>query len=326
MILLSYPLTQYLIGISDHGLVWINVIALSSVLVGMQLKMKWLILPIFAVSIVWIIPYNFAPNQKNYTENVILSITTRKGVIDQVLWKDDRWTYYNGRLSTATPDQSMYGEATLYPLLQVLPEKAKILIIGGDNGVIIQQLKTSKFCYQSLHILPYDLDFLHHQIKDLDLDFMTLIDQNISSYVETTSLYFDAIIIDLFNPAGSLEMSAFMKPYFTKKLLSKLNITGFLLTQMGDVYKQPKLFKNYKNQITSLNYGTVPYHLQIPTIGQMGWVLVSKGLSTAQLTHALKSSHKSFDSRWWNDDAMAMMMSMGKQAYFMEKERSINRN
>ena len=121
-------------------------------------------------------------------------------------------------------------------------------------------------------------------------------------------------------------MSAFMKPYFTKKLLSKLNITGFLLTQMGDVYKQPKLFKNYKNQITSLNYGTVPYHLQIPTIGQMGWVLVSKGLSTAQLTHALKSSYKSFDSRWWNDDAMAMMMSMGKQAYFMGKERSINRN
>ena len=71
MILLSYPLTQYLIGISDHGLVWINVIALSSVLVGMQLKMKWLILPIFSVSIVWIIPYNFAPNQKNYTENLM---------------------------------------------------------------------------------------------------------------------------------------------------------------------------------------------------------------------------------------------------------------
>ena len=157
MILLSYPLTQYLIGISDHGLVWINVIALSSVLVGMQLKMKWLILPIFAVSIVWIIPYNFAPNQKNYTENVILSITTRKGVIDQVLWKDDRWTYYNGRLSTATPDQSMYGEATLYPLLQVLPKEAKILIIGGDNGVIVQQLATSKFHYQSLHFFQLSL-------------------------------------------------------------------------------------------------------------------------------------------------------------------------
>ena len=32
-----------------------------------------------------------------------------------------------------------------------------------------------------------------------------------------------------------------------------------------------------------LNFGTVPYHLQIPTIGQMGWVLVSKEYSSAQL-------------------------------------------
>ena len=81
-----------------------------------------------------------------------------------------------------------------------------------------------KFCYGlSLAVslfYKFMWDWLHysfHQIKDLDLDFMTLIDQNISSYVETTPLYFDAIIIDLFNPAGSLEMSAFMKPYFTKK-------------------------------------------------------------------------------------------------------------
>ena len=69
-------------------------------------------------------PFCFYTNQKNYTENVISSIKTRKGIIDQVRWNDDQWTYYNGRLSTATPDQSMYGEATLYPLLQVLPEKA----------------------------------------------------------------------------------------------------------------------------------------------------------------------------------------------------------
>ena len=325
MILGSYPLTQYLIGITDNGWVWVNIMAMTTVLMGTQLKMKWLALPMLTAILVWMIPFAFIPNQKNYSENVISSIKTRKGFIDQVRWNDDQWTYYNGRLSTATPDQSMYGEATLYPLLQVLPEKAKILIIGGDNGVIIQQLKTSKFCYQSLHILPYDLDFLLHQMKDLDLDFMTLIDQNISSYVETTPLYFDAIIIDLFNPAGSLEMSAFMKPYFTKKLFSKLNITGFLLTQMGDVYKQPKLFKNYKNQITSLNYGTVPYHLQIPTIGQMGWVLVSKEYSSTQLATLLRDARKPFTSQWWNDETMAMMMSMGKQDYFIEKERSINK-
>ena len=220
---------------------------------GTQLKMKWLVLPMLAAGLVWMIPFTFIPNQKNYTENVISSIKTRKGVIDQVRWNDDQWTYYNGRLSTATPDQSMYGEATLYPLLQVLPEEAKILIIGGDNGVIVQQLETSKFRYQSLHILPYDLDFLHHQLKDLNHDFMTLIDQNISLICRDHALHFDAIIIDLFDPASSLEMQAFMQPYFTEKLLSKLDTTGFLLTQIGDVYKQPELFKTYTDQMTLLN-------------------------------------------------------------------------
>ena len=326
MILGSYPLTQYLIGITDHGWLWINIMAMTTVFMGTQLKMKWLVLPMLAASLVWMIPFAFTPNQKNYTENVISSIKTRKGVIDQVLWNDDQWTYYNGRLSTATPDQSMYGEATLYPLLQVLPKEAKILIIGGDNGVIVQQLATSKFHYQSLHILPYDLDFLHHQLKDLNHDLMTLIDQNISSFVETTALHFDAIIIDLFDPASSLEMHAFMQPYFTEKLLSKLDTTGFLLTQIGDVYKQPELFKTYTDQMTLLNYGTVPYHLQIPTIGQMGWVLVSKEYSSTQLATALRDARKPFTSQWWNDETMAMMMSMGKQDYFMEKDRSINRN
>ena len=326
MILGSYPLTQYLIGITDHGWLWINIMAMTTVFMGTQLKMKWLVLPMLAAGLVWMIPFAFTPNQKNYTENVISSIKTRKGVIDQVLWNDDQWTYYNGRLSTATPDQSMYGEATLYPLLQVLPKEAKILIIGGDNGVIVQQLATSKFHYQSLHILPYDLDFLHHQLKDLNHDLMTLIDQNISSFVETTALHFDAIIIDLFDPASSLEMHAFMQPYFTEKLLSKLDTTGFLLTQIGDVYKQPELFKTYTDQMTLLNYGTVPYHLQIPTIGQMGWVLVSKEYSSTQLATALRDARKPFTSQWWNDETMALMMSMGKQDYFMEKDRSINRN
>ena len=326
MILGSYPLTQYLIGITDHGWVWVNIMAITIVFMGTQLKMKWLLLPMLTAILVWMIPFAFIPNQKNYAENVISSTKTRKGIIDQVRWDDDQWTYYNGRLSTATPDQSMYGEATLYPLLQLLPEKADILIIGGDNGVVAQQLMKSQYSYQSLHIVPYDIGFLQHQLTDLNHEQWTLIDQNISSFVESTTLQFDAIIIDLFDPASSLEVQAFMQPYFTKKLLSKLDVTGFLLTQMGDVYKQPTLFKTYTDQMMVLNYGTVPYHLQIPTIGQMGWVLVSKEYSSTQLATALRDARKPFTSQWWNDETMAMMMSMGKQDYFMEKERSINRN
>ena len=325
MILGSYPLTQYLIGITDHGWVWVNIMAITIVFMGTQLKMKWLLLPMLTAILVWMIPFAFIPNQKNYAENVISSTKTRKGIIDQVRWDDDQWTYYNGRLSTATPDQSMYGEATLYPLLQLLPEKADILIIGGDNGVVAQQLMKSQYSYQSLHIVPYDIGFLQHQLTDLNHEQWTLIDQNISSFVESTTLQFDAIIIDLFDPASSLEVQAFMQPYFTKKLLSKLDVTGFLLTQMGDVYKQPTLFKTYTDQMMVLNFGTVPYHLQIPTIGQMGWVLVSKEYSSTQLATALRDARKPFTSQWWNDETMAMMMSMGKQDYFIEKERSTNR-
>ena len=323
-ILLSYPLAKYLIEISDHGWVWINAIAITSTLVGTQLNIKWLILPILNVSIIWMIPFNFNPSQKKYTENLISSLKTRKGTIDQVRWKNDLWTYYNGQLSTATPDQKMYGEATLYPLLQVLSENAKILIIGGDNGVIAQQLKTSNFHYQSLHMIPYDIDFFQNQLKDLNLDSITIIEQDITTFIEKTPLHFDAIIIDLFNLMESLEISTLMKPYFSKKLLSKLNTCGFLLTQIGDVYNQPKLFKNYLDQISSLNCGVVPYHLQIPTLGQIGWVLVSKNLSSEQLASILKKSNKPFASQWWNDDVMAMMMSMGKQEYFLEKQRFIN--
>lgn len=325
MILGSYPLTQYLIGITDHGWVWVNIMAITIVFMGTQLKMKWLLLPMLTAILVWMIPFAFIPNQKNYAENVISSTKTRKGIIDQVRWDDDQWTYYNGRLSTATPDQSMYGEATLYPLLQLLPEKADILIIGGDNGVVAQQLMKSQYSYQSLHIVPYDIGFLQHQLTDLNHEQWTLIDQNISSFVESTTLQFDAIIIDLFDPASSLEVQAFMQPYFTKKLLSKLDVTGFLLTQMGDVYKQPTLFKTYTDQMMVLNFGTVPYHLQIPTIGQMGWVLVSKEYSSIQLATILTDVHKPFPSQWWNEETMAMMISMGKQDYFMEKERSTNR-
>ena len=323
-ILLSYPLAKYLIEVSDHGWIWINAIAITSVLVGTQLNIKWLILPILNVSIIWMIPFNFNPSQKKYTENLILSLKTRKGTIDQVRWKNDLWTYYNGQLSTATPDQKMYGEATLYPLLQVLSENAKILIIGGDNGVIAQQLKTSNFHYQSLHIIPYDIDFFQNQLKDLNLDSITIIEQDITTFIEKTPLHFDAIIIDLFNLMESLEISTLMKPYFSKKLLSILNTCGFLLTQIGDVYNQPKLFKNYHDQVNSLNCGVVPYHLQIPTLGQIGWVLVSKNLSSEQLASILKKSNKPFASQWWNDEVMAMMMSMGKQEYFLEKQRFIN--
>ena len=132
---------------------------------GTQLKMKWLVLPMLTAVLVWMIPFDFISNQKNYTENVISSIKTRKGIIDQVRWNDDQWTYYNGRLSTATPDQSMYGEATLYPLLQVLPEKADILIVGGDNGVVAQQLMKSQYQLSIIAYIPYDIGFLQHQLN-----------------------------------------------------------------------------------------------------------------------------------------------------------------
>ena len=75
------------------------------------------------------------------------------------------------------------------------------MIVGGDNGVVAQQLMKSQYRYQSLHIVPYDIGFLQHQLTDLNHEQWTLIDQNISSFVETTHLQFDAIIIDLFDPA-----------------------------------------------------------------------------------------------------------------------------
>ncbi|MFY0601772.1 MAG: hypothetical protein JXR03_19010 [Cyclobacteriaceae bacterium] len=278
------------------------------------------IAPVIAISLIWLIPFNFEKSQLKYFDKVVASIETRKGTGQIVKWKNDFWFHYNKQLLFSTIDSHIAKEALVAPVMHLDSSLKRVLIVGGESQLVLDELVK----YQGLEnitVVPYDVEFYNFVSKnsirssdDLDYGINLITDKSISEYVISANQLFDLIVIDLPNPQ-STAFAAFYSEGFLKLCYERLSNDGYLVTRSLNLYTQQKEADPIITGLENNGFETLSYHAQVPSIGEVTWCIGSKKQTMVEMADKLKTVQPSVETKWWNNEAMNMMLSFGKAGY-----------
>lgn len=214
---------------------------------------KWSIVVIVSVLLLLYLPeIHFYDSQKNYFDPVVYSVETGQQKIDITQWKEDYWFYSDGKNQFSSADYHMYYEPMAHlPLLYEKNEHLNILILGGENGLLANEIL--KYDSHRITIIPYDKDELQIAKNNrlyTKLNNESLSNSNLKIINNSSDLFrtlhsindtFDIVFADLPDPF-KISTSRLYSVEFYKMIYSKLINDGKFITQSGNPILILKLF------------------------------------------------------------------------------------
>ncbi len=314
---LLFPALRFFISVFE--LSWLlphaHLVVLSLTLVCFRSSKGAIALLTCSLPVVWLVPYDMDQNQQLYYDTVVSSTQTRKAEIHRVRWKDELWTHYNGRLSYATVDRHIYYEAMAHPAMHLQLGK-RTLVIGGDNGQLLAELV--KYPNLRITVLPWDIEFLNQSNPDPRLKIVPT--SNALDYLASEAGSYDYIYIDIPDPI-SLELNQYYTREFYSLCKRVLSTDGLLVTQALNPYDPGGHHYIIQSTLEEAGFTTRAYHCQIPTLGQWAWLIAG---TSAIESHLFLPKQQLVATKWWNKEAMEMMLSFGKRSFFTSVSTAVN--
>lgn len=259
--------------------------------------------------------------QKRYKDKIIHVEQTRYQKIVITEAKGYNWLFINGNQQLSSFDEWMYHEPLTHVPLALTDTKKKVLIMGGGDGCAARELLKNP---EVESILLVDLDpkmvelakthpALLSMNKDaFDSEKVSVIHQDAFIYARDAKEKFNLIIIDLPDPRTVDINKLYTKDFYwyTQNLLSK---GGVIITQAGSPYFATKAFYCIEKTMKSAGFQTLTMHNQVITMGEWGWIVGSKNLTTTQMKHKLRNSDfTKLEHQWLTNDAIDLLISFGK--------------
>ncbi len=274
---------------------------------------------IFVVSTSFYEAPKFFDSQSRYDDKVVLSVETDLQKIDVTEWKGNHWFYTDGINQFSSIDYWLFYEPFTYPVLELADKKERVLIIGGENGMLMHELERAKI--REVDIIPVDIEyyklaqnetlFRQYNWKRGGID-IHLKETEVFNFLSSVKQKYDLVFIDVADPID-LERNQYYTIEFYEQVEKSLNQNGFMITQSGSPYFATDAFEIVQRTIQSAGFNTFVYHNQVLTLGEWSWTIGAKGTTKAMLKEQLMGSEFSnYRTKWLNNDAMRMMMSFGK--------------
>ncbi|ACN16110.1 SpeE2 [Desulforapulum autotrophicum HRM2] len=279
-----------------------------------------LVLMVLAVAVRPIVRYG---EQKKYKDLVVLSRQTQFQKIVMTRWKQWYWLYINGDEQFSTYDEERYHEPLVHPAMELALNPERILVLGGGDGLAVREILKHKIVKR---ITLVDIDGVmtdlaqHHPLFTainqgaMNDPRVTVLNMDASSFLDSDDGLYNVIFIDLPDP-DSMDLMHLYAQGFYRDLLKRLARGGMVVTQASSPYFAKKAFLCIKKTMEAAGLVTLPYHNQVPTLGEWGWILgTSEGDITGERlkTAASRLEFNDIKTRFLNPDAMKAMVLFGK--------------
>ena len=260
----------------------------------------------------------FFESQKWHHDKVVFSKKTHFQRLDITEWKGNHWFYQEGINHFSTIDSWLYFEPFVQPAMHLAPSRAKVLIIGGENGMIANALRP--FRPARIDLLPVDGEYLKiagtnpyytRQNEEVFASQRVNIMQGTAfQWLKNAWKTYDVIFIDVPDPTN-IELNRYYSLEFYQLARQALVENGLIITQSGSPYFATAAFQSIQKTLAAAKFSVTSYHNQVLTLGEWGWTMGMKGdvdLKSKLWNH----DYDRAETEWFNQEAMRMMLSFGK--------------
>ncbi|MBT7591242.1 MAG: fused MFS/spermidine synthase, partial [Candidatus Scalindua sp.] len=295
----------------------------------------WSITALFLIFIFAVKPVILYSEQKKYKDRIIFEQQTVYQKIVITEWKDKYWLFINGNEQFSTFDEEKYHEPLIHPAMSLSEQRKNILVLGGGEGLAVREILKYKDVEMVtvVDLDPVMTELAQHNpiITNINRNAMVdpkvnIINRDAFTFIENSEEFYDVIFVDLPDP-NSVSLSRLYSREFYSLCQRRLNKYGIIVIQASSPVHSPNSFVCIIKTMEVADFTVLPYHNNIPTLGEWGWCLgmrkevVSKDMLKAKV---MNIDLPPPPTKFLNRDAIISMVHFGKGV--LEKKEKVKVN
>ncbi|WP_019629556.1 polyamine aminopropyltransferase [Actinomadura atramentaria] len=196
--------------------------------------------------------------------------------------RPDLRLFLNGDLQFSSVDEYRYHEALVHPAMAGGP-RGRVLVLGGGDGLAMREILKYPDV-RSATLVELDPEMLHlaktyKPIADLNGHSFAdprvhLVTADAFSWLRGRADRFDTVVVDMPDP-DEVATAKLYSLEFYGLVRRTLAPGGRMVVQSGSPYFAPKSFWSIEKTIAAAGFATTPYHVDVPSFGDWGYVLAS---------------------------------------------------
>lgn len=219
-----------------------------------------------------------------YADQVVFTRDSSYQRIVLTAWQDDLRLFLNGHLQFSSRDEYRYHEALVHPGLATLKASARVLVMGGGDGMAVREALR----YPDVEVTLVELDpemttlFATHtelvplNDRALQSDRVQIVNQDAFVWLAESDEVFDFIIADFPDPSN-YSVSKLYTTAFYRLVGQHLARDGLLAVQATSPMFAPRAYWSIDATLEAAGFSTWPYHAYVPSFGEWGFVLAGRG-------------------------------------------------
>ncbi|AMY07856.1 Spermidine synthase [Luteitalea pratensis] len=219
-----------------------------------------------------------------YADEVVLSRTTPYQRIVMTAWKDDLRLFLNANLQFSSRDEYRYHEALVHPGLAALPAAARVLILGGGDGLALREVLRYR---QVRAVTLVDLDpemtrlfSSHEELRRLNGGALSdprvrVINADAFTWIDESREFFDFAIVDFPDPSN-FSLGKLYTTTFYRMLMERLTPDATFVVQSTSPLFARQAYWCIVATVEQAGLAVAPYHVYVPSFGEWGFVLAGR--------------------------------------------------
>ena len=219
-----------------------------------------------------------------YQDRIVFTATTPYQRIVVTAGRSGHKLFLNGNLQFAERDEYRYHEALVHPAMSAHGAPKKIAVLGGGDGMAVREILK----YASVEsITLVELDPAMTQLFSqqpalaklnggaLLSPKVTVVNADAFRWLEGSADVFDVVIVDFPDPTNFSIGKLYTNSFYA--LLDRhLAASGYAVVQTTSPLVARRSFWTVVSTIESVGLRTAPYHANVPSFGEWGFVVASR--------------------------------------------------
>jgi spermidine synthase len=221
---------------------------------------------------------------KFYQDRIVFSENSPYQRIVVTHGKAGHRLFLNGNLQFAQRDEYRYHEALVHPVMAAHGAPKKIAVLGGGDGMAVREILKYP-TVESITLVELDPNMTrlftqNPTLAALNSNALTspkvkVVNTDAFKFLETTADTFDVIIVDFPDPSN-FSIGKLYTTSFYALLDQRLSASGYAVVQTTSPLIARKSFWTVVSTIEATGFVTKPYHANVPSFGEWGFIIASR--------------------------------------------------